>query len=177
MKITVNPKPKADFLSAPQIYKINEPVLFENGSTGAEHFLWNFGDGQTSTDQAPVHHFSDTGYFDVTLTAISNQGCTDTLILKKYLHILPGYQAFIPNAFSPNDDKINQCFLPEGTEFIDFSLEIFTRWGNTIYKGNKCWDGNFNGFAVPEGMYIYHISITASDGSKHAYSGPFYLLR
>lgn len=63
---------------------------------------------------------------------------------------------FMPNAFSPNGDNINNVFRPFGKyEFI--SLEVYTRWGEKVYESftNEEWDGYYNGVPIDEGTYVY----------------------
>ncbi len=92
---TLNP----EFIAAPLTQCVDQPVNFTNqtqGTTNNTQYLWNFGDGQTSTLKNPVHAFSDTGTYNITLTVI-NQGCSkDTERLKYILIIVPkanfGYQ-------------------------------------------------------------------------------------
>lgn len=69
---------------------------------------------------------------------------------------------YIPNAFSPNGDGINDQFGLKG-EFIDeVTLQIFNRWGQRLYKEtseNPRWDGKVNGSTVSEGAYLYRFDI------------------
>lgn len=68
-------------------------------------------------------------------------------------------QMYIPSAFSPNNDGINddfQPYLPKGEEYW---IKIMDRWGNFIYHSNAPWDGRFRGKMVPIGVYIYSIEV------------------
>ena len=177
IKITVYPKP----LSKPSAQKTtiiqNQSVQFVNTSTGATQYIWKFGDGTVSNLDSPLHQYTDTGYFNVTLTAINSQGCEDSTILRKYMHVLPAFYCYIPNAFTPgNLDSLNLCFEPKGQAISSYITEIFSRWGNTVYKGNKCWDGTFMGQPLSDGMFIYHISVTDVYGNTYKYSGTVYIL-
>jgi len=71
-------------------------VYFTNLTTPAsDEWLWNFGDGGTSTLQNPSHSYSDTGYFTIQLIA-TNNGCPDTLVRQNYVHVLPPIARFTP---------------------------------------------------------------------------------
>lgn len=61
-------------------------MAFENLSTNAEHYLWTFGDGASSTNEEPLHTYS-TGTYTVTLYAISRDGCRDTFVWKNYAKV------------------------------------------------------------------------------------------
>ena len=75
-------------------------------------WYWLFGDGGSSTDQSPSYTYNDTGHFNVTLIA-SNFGCSDTLKIDNYMHILPPIAVF-DTAFFCND--------PMKRSFIDKSI-------------------------------------------------------
>lgn len=64
---------------------------------------------------------------------------------------------FLPNIFTPNNDGVNDLFLAKGV--YDFSLQIFNRWGNVVFKSDApgtWWDGKSeNGKDVPDGVYFY----------------------
>lgn len=68
---------------------------------------------------------------------------------------------FIPNSFSPNNDGVNDNFLPIGIGIEDYELSIYTRWGELIYHGRKNdngWNGKLNEYTLaPEGTYVYSI--------------------
>lgn len=94
--IRVGSKPIADFSAAPIPVCGTQPVYFTNLTTPAsDEWLWNFGDGGTSTLQNPTHSYSDTGYFTIQLIA-TNNGCPDTLVRQNYVHVLPPIARFTP---------------------------------------------------------------------------------
>lgn len=72
--VSVTPTPDAAFTSA--VAGSSYQIAFTNSSTNATSYLWDFGNGQTSTQQAPTHTYSANGSYTVTLTA-TNGGCTD----------------------------------------------------------------------------------------------------
>lgn len=72
--VSVTPTPDAAFTSA--VDGSSYQIAFTNSSTNATSYLWDFGNGQTSTQQAPTHTYTANGNFTVTLTA-TNGGCTD----------------------------------------------------------------------------------------------------
>jgi len=68
---------------------------------------------------------------------------------------------YIPNAFTPNDDRKNSTFKAEGTDIAEFSLRIYNRWGELIFHTNDInqgWDGYSKDFTLaPNGTYIWKI--------------------
>jgi gliding motility-associated-like protein len=76
-------------------------------------------------------------------------------------------QLFIPNAFTPNKDGVNDIFIPTGEFISDYDLNIYDRWGHIVFKSgflNKGWNGNNNSTEMPEGVYAYFLSYTGDDG-------------
>jgi PKD repeat protein len=82
-------KPKAAFSSASVLTSCTAPltVQFDNSSTSATSYIWDFGDGITSTLPTPQHTYTIAGTYSVTLIAISPGGCSDTLIIPKFVRI------------------------------------------------------------------------------------------
>ena len=66
---------------------------------------------------------------------------------------------FVPDAFSPNADSINDKFSPiSNCAFSEYSFLIYSRWGEKLFETsdpNKFWDGTFNGIMEPTGVYVY----------------------
>lgn len=112
----------------------------------------------------------------------SELGC-DSLI---YLD-LDFYTVYIPNAFSPNNDGINDVFkIFGGSDLIAVNhLKIFNRWGGLSYDGENLtlknttegWNGMTKGEPAPIGMYTYMAVITLDDGKERVLSGALVLTR
>ncbi|MBK7426422.1 MAG: gliding motility-associated C-terminal domain-containing protein [Saprospiraceae bacterium] len=131
---------------------------------------WNFGDPQSAGDNFssalnPTHKFSTTGVF--TISAIVNFPCgSDTLIFTTAIvncdTITESCQFFIPTAFSPNTDGINDEVSPfTNCEFEEYEFSIFNRWGGLLYDSSNPldkWDGKFKGVECPVGEYIYSMT-------------------
>lgn len=62
-------------------------VIFNNNSINANSYIWNFGNGQTSTDPSPFYTYTSGGNYQVTLIATNNFGCSDTLILSPTINV------------------------------------------------------------------------------------------
>lgn len=97
------------------IIEVNEPIHFYDASTkNAKTFLWDFGDGTTSTEQNPTHKYADTGYYDIRLIVADGEN-QDTFLIEKCVYILPELRADF-------DYKIYQSTFPVKVEFINKSL-------------------------------------------------------
>jgi len=106
----------------------------------------------------------------------SQIGCTgrDSIYIKIIEdEIPPESHIFIPNAFSPNGDGVNDVFVMkcDGLSIVDCRLSIFDRWGGEIFSGDGIssgWDGRKNGKDCPGGVYVYKIvfSLDGVPGSR-----------
>lgn len=141
-------------------------VSFTNLSTNADSYLWDFGDGTTSTLKNPQHLYTTKGSFTVKLTATNKGACSNTVSLGK-LVLRYDVTIFIPNTFTPNNDAINDDFGVKITNLKDYRIRIFNRYGMQLYEAKdilKRWDGFYNGQPVPVGTYYYVITaITLND--------------
>ncbi len=76
---------------------------------------------------------------------------------------------FIPNIFSPNDDGVNDTFLPYndcGSTLLSYELKVFSRWGRLVFETttmDKGWNGQAKGENLPAETYVYYIRYTLSD--------------
>ncbi|RYZ44745.1 MAG: T9SS type B sorting domain-containing protein, partial [Sphingobacteriales bacterium] len=106
----------------------------------------------------------------VTLTVYNQYGCQDTataMVLTK-----PCCEVFMPNAFSPNGDGLNEFFKPElqlGQLLI--SMQVFDRWGKLVYNNTniaKGWDGKYeDGSKAATETYMYFVKYTCADGKLY----------
>jgi gliding motility-associated-like protein len=179
--ITIFPQPVAQFTFGPQPTTTETPTInFTDLSIDATNWLWDFGDAtnlfqpNSSNQMNPIHMYGDTGQYCVTLIVQSIGGCPDTTI--NCLRIEPEYTFYIPNAFTPNGDEMNNVFAPKGQNIVEFTMRIFDRWGNMIFKSNSIndgWNGKVQnmGLVVQEDVYVYNIVIKDNLGKKHQYIG------
>ena len=159
---------------------INFPrITFTDESIGVTDCHIDWGDG-TITGCDSIHHFYlTTGTFTIKEVVGNDAGCSDSSFAQ--VVIRPEYSLYIPNAFTPNGDGLNDVFRPtyEGVE--NFSLTIFSRSGEEIFSTDdpvSGWDGRFRGQLCPEGAYVYKIEFTdAVAREKKVFSGLVYLLR
>lgn len=73
----------------------------------------------------------------------------------------PAAVLYIPNAFTPNGDGLNETFGPKGEGITEFNMQIFDRWGTLIFESNDLtiqWDGYIHEEKAPVGVYVYKIS-------------------
>ena len=89
-----------------------------------------------------------------------------------YLYITELQYYYIPNAFTPEDNGINETFTPiflPGFIPHDYQFVIFNRWGEQVYETNDIygsWDGSFRGSMVEDGTYVWQITFRENETDK-----------
>ena len=173
--ITVNPLPVAAFSHTPPTASILDPTIqFNDNSNGATEWYWYFGDGDSINNliTTPEHVYPTTqsGTYTARLFVINQFGCTDEIVHD--VVVTPVVTLYIPNAFTPNSNRRNDQFYAYGEGIAEFEMVIFNRWGEYLFRSsnmNVGWDGTFNGFEVPNDVYVYvvnYIGIDDSNGTK-----------
>ncbi len=185
--ITMHSRPIAAFTYSPQPVSILTPTLqFTDESRdyneGIAYWWWTFGDNSDSSSNIrnPVHTYNDTGTFCANLIVMDNAGCTDTTT--DCVIIGPDYSLYIPSAFTPNGDGLNETFKPVGRYIRYFDMYIFDRWGAEIYHTNNLdngWNGAVHGVGAicQEDVYVYKITVTDATDNYHTYIGNVNLLK
>lgn len=179
--VDVWPKPYASFYESPSSTTILDPVIyFNNTSSTTYNSYWDFGDGSTSGITDPWHKYTMIDTFTVTLIITSNHGCLDTaydeITVKDILTL------YVPNAFTPDDNGLNEVFMPYGNE-IDpehYQMMVFDRWGEMVFKTTNLqvgWDGRVNGtIPLDDAVFSYVIVYTDRNGLSKKKIGSVTLL-
>lgn len=176
--IEVFPVPQAAFIADPEIATIYEPIIhFQNTTVNGAFYQWEFGDSSGTSLTSPYHTYNAVGAYEVILMTESDFGCKDTT--RGVVRIEYGYSFFVPSAFSPNGDGVNDYFQGYGTFLKDYEMAIYDRWGIEIFKTSSYdfpWDGKVNK-EVQNDIYVYKIKVTDLKGEKHTYVGKVSVIR
>jgi gliding motility-associated-like protein len=185
--VDIYPQPVADFNHAPIKPIINQDpyVTFTDASWGANIVSWNWyfmNTAQyTSTQQNPTFMYTEPGTYPVVLVVKSDKGCTDTII--RPLVVGEDFGIYVPNAFTPNADGVNDIFQPKGFGVVQYELNIFDRWGEKVYSTKtfeEGWNGTFQGRGgeiMKEDSYTWLINCTSVFGKSHELKGHVTLLK
>ena len=174
--------PTAAFSSDPRMpVKLAAPfrVRFINNSTDADFYLWDFGDGTTSSTENPTHEYITPGDFEVTLTAFRNQACSTSVRKGKFFIKAPN-TIFIPNTFTPNSDQINDEFVVTVTNLNQYRIQIFNRFGLLVFQARDIfdnWKGTFQNELLPTGTYYYIIDAVDLTNEPLKKSGSITIIR
>ncbi|MEO1436243.1 MAG: gliding motility-associated C-terminal domain-containing protein [Bacteroidota bacterium] len=121
---------------------------------------------------------------DYSLMITSVDGCSDSLEVAVEVETTRAF--FTPNAFTPNNDGVNDRFLIFGSkEVASIDLSIYDRWGGLVYQSlgmgpndpANGWDGQFKGQLVNPGVYVWQATVQFIDGFAETYGGDVTVLR
>ncbi len=159
--ITVNPKPLAGFTFSPQITTIFDPDIFFNNTASNDVVNWNyaFGDGSGTSFPSEAHRYQEYGDYVITQIVNNQFGCYDTI--QQTVKILPEFRFWIPNCFTPDENLLNDFFMPIAIGVINYEFEIFDKWGERIFKTNnpkQGWNGFYKSKECKQDEYVWRIT-------------------
>lgn len=172
--VTVYPYPRVNLGADTFMCKDGNPIILYNhfSQAGVYESLWSTGStAPTILAAGPATYF---------LTVRNEHQCTatDSIEVRKSCYI------DIPNAFTPNDDGLNDYFFPRDLlshALSSFRMQIFNRWGAIVFETNsptgRGWDGRFNNLPQSQGVYIYLIEARFENGVAEKYQGNLTLMR
>jgi gliding motility-associated-like protein len=189
--IVIREIPVAQAEVTPEIaYIPGNSVNFFNLSNNIDSLLWEFGDGNTSTEDNPSHRYENPGAYEVTLHVWSGYQCYDSLVLRPGVIVERAGIINCPNAFTPNQggptggyfnqndfsNDVFHCYVDGVTEY---HLEIYNRLGIRLFTSedvNIGWDGYFKGKLVEEGAYVFKVYGKYNNGQSFSFVGNIILL-
>lgn len=177
------PRPVAAFSSnAAVVNALNPYVVFTDGSTSdVTTWAWVFADEGTSSDQHPGFLFSGMGEYDILLTVANQYGCQDTAT--QHISIQDINTLYIPQAFTPNKDGLNEIFRPVGVIDADANYQffVFDRWGQTVFYTEdftEGWNGTMKDKEALVDTYVYKVVLSVKDtDTEKTYTGRVSLIR
>lgn len=161
----------AEFLWDPENPTIFDTLKLSPLDPNLQNYRWFLNYKEIALLQAPglfqIRNNKD-GIITITLVGVSNQSCTDSSQTSVYF--MDGDFVFIPSAFSPNDDGLNDVFKPLGKSVHTFQINIFDRYHSLIFKGapNEPWNGTTRSGID---QYLYIILVETEYGKKYEFKG------
>ena len=173
-------KPNALFEMSDRVLSIIDPeVIVTNLADSIVNSEFTFHPfGHVVNAFETQYEYPDTGTYEITQIVTTANGCTDTITGS--LRVEPYYTFYIPDAFTPDDNRVNEIWIPQGESIKSFEMTIYNRWDQELFFSGSLdegWDGTFRGKGVPQGVYIYSIDVVDVLGEPHKYRGKFTLLR
>lgn len=182
--VNAYPLPQPDFTIHPEkpIERLDE-VMFENTTSKTEKlnnwvwYAWDneaFGTNKTMAGKI----FEDAGTYPIAMVAKNVYGCSDTIV--KLVKISEDFNIFVPNAFSPNSDGLNDTFIPTVRGLKNYELKVFNRWGQLLFSTTNPangWDALFDGKECEIGVYAWKITASSLRGEIKEMTGHVTLFR
>lgn len=173
--------PKAIFNPVPDVTDIENPkVVFNDGSTGADNWIWSFGDGLYSNlSGTQSHTYLDTGWYRAELIVSVFPGCRDSA--SHWIRVKDVYRLHMPNTFTPDGNNLNDVYVPKGRGIKTFQMKIYNRWGMKVFESfdmKNGWDGRKkDGELWEPGIYPVLIEVIDTEGFRHVEKGTILLMR
>jgi gliding motility-associated-like protein len=184
VRVIVAQNPIAGFLADFQTRELPGAVFsFQDKSVSQapiQDWFWEFGDGEISSFQHPIHEYAQPGEYTVKLSVVDANGCKATALRASFLEVQMSVMMVPPNAFSPNGDGVNDFFRMPFYNIAQWLVVIYDRWGNVVYQTEELnfnWDGTHQGSPAPEAVYTYTVNGKAVDGTPVSRSGTILLMR
>mgnify|MGYP005988529475 FL=1 len=163
--------PVADFIWNPYSpTTVHQSLQITNRSIEADSSYWEIQDEQNLVDiitnaRNPVvdYSFKTGNYFHVFLYVETVNGCKDSI--QKTIEVKEATPVYIPNAFTPNGDGVNEGFRTvfDYSSVKDFLLEIYNRWGERVFVSDdpeEYWDGNYRLIPAKPDVYVVKVTVT-----------------
>jgi len=191
-QVEVYRKPLVNFSVAPQVVMLpDQEIQLYNMSEHGITFLWNFGDGTSSTDYGPRHLYTALGKYTISLDVWTEHGCTDRLVKADAVTVIATGKIIFPNAFEPDlsgsnggyydlgAPELNTIFHPLWEGVDKYRLQIYDRWGVLLYVSEdvmKGWDGYYQGKLSQQGVYVWKCTGSFYNGKTFNLVGDVTLL-
>lgn len=145
-------------------------------STPATKYVW-MPSSSLSCDTCRIVTASPTVTTTYSVTMYDSLGCTS--LANVTVDVNCG-EAFVPTAFSPNNDGQNDVLFVKGPCIQTMDLVIYDRWGEKVFESenvNEGWDGTYKSKPVEVGTYVYYLTATMNDGTTLNKKGNVALVR
>jgi gliding motility-associated-like protein len=178
--------PQAVFTVNTDEAEINELIQFTDASMGATTWNWDFGDGQGASGLDPTHSYSFPGLYTSCLVVEDGFGCEDSTCKKILIRRL--FTFYIPNSFSPDENNINDIFIPTGVGIDEdrYIMQVYDRWGKLVFETEDLytgWNGTINGTSISDdeimgAVFLYYFKVFEEyTDIDHEYRGVITLIK
>jgi gliding motility-associated-like protein len=182
LNLLVNNLPNIDAVADQPTVNIGEQVQLNVTTSETLSYNWTPADLVSNSEiQNPTAVLNESTWFYVTATNGQTQ-CrfTDSVFVELNELSCSKENVFIPNAFTPNGDEVNDIFIPRSVILKSMKLLVVDRWGHEVFESNDInvgWDGNYKGQPAQVDSYGYYFIGECSQGEKITIKGNVSLLR
>lgn len=176
--VTVYENPKAGFNIYPDEIDEDEPnITVENAADNVKQTKYFINDGTTYNTPDFAHNIKnfDGKSLPLIVQIVTNeQGCSDTTF--KLIKIKPAFAIYVPDAFTPNGDGVNDEFFAKGVGIVEFEMKIYDRWGHLLFTAtdfNQKWDGRSKSSdgSIKQDVYTWKAEVLDIHRKKHQLVG------
>lgn len=161
------------------------------GISNSPYFFWDFDDPGSGTQDTvtitgtspapfPTHTFTNPGVYDV-CASFKEPGLPVSTICRTISVGLCNCYVYVPNAFTPNSDGVNDHFKPVvNCTVTNYEFSVFNRWGQLVFNASDpvtSWDGKSDALDCPSDVYVYLLTYQLADGIAKTAYGDVTLLR
>lgn len=178
------PELTGQIVASPYVQSVENPEFdLRAAVSGTDSVLWTIPEVglSNSTMDWEVTMPAFPGAYDVVLTLLGDSGCTAAVTTKIY--IKDNFMMFVPTAFTPDNDGVNDYFLPSLTYAPErYRLTIFDRWGIVFFETDDPYEkwlgqGVSGNYFVNDDVYTWQITVELEDSEAKVYSGTVAVLR
>lgn len=172
--------PKGAISPVKDTLQLNEMKRLYYTGNPADFIDWYVNGQLVSQTNNVLINFDQVGEYEVTQITRNGSSCADTV--KKTIYVVAEFTVFIPNAFTPNGDGVNDLFTFDGIGIKSFTAEVYNRWGEKVYEWNENsslhgWDGTNSGQQSKMDTYVYKIIVRDQLGKEYYFYDSFNLIR
>lgn len=141
-----------------------------NAGAGFDSYLWH------DNSSGPLFIVADSGWYRITVSNMCGKASDSLYVYLEDCRL----RLYVPNAFNPNGDGLNDIFRAYGQYIDEFQMYIYNRWGEMMFHSScleNGWDGTFKGKVAPEGVYVYKIIYLDATNKYHNLSGTVTLIK
>ena len=148
----------------------NATVVLVNQTVNNQSHSWFMEGIGTSEEDTAIFTFTQTGVYPLTYSVVTAEGCSD--FRRDSIYVFDDLAVYVPTAFTPNEDGVNEVFIPVTTGFdpIQYNFTLFNRWGQMIFESNKPGEG-WDGMGGTQDVYIWKLTGRSLMGTDHSFSG------
>lgn len=175
--------PTSAFIYEPAQPTTDDPMIeLQERASGAVEWEWIVGNEVFSTATDVMYNLLDHGgtSIDVCLRVTDVNGCTD--LSCRNIELIETLRIFVPNAFTPDQDGVNEVWFPVVTGALSFEVSVYNRWGDKVFYSTtpgEPWLGeiqNGNHFGT-NSVYTWHIKAIGEDRVVKDFTGHVILIR
>ncbi len=182
--IAIGPKPKVN-LGPDRTLSTGTPLLLNAITQNGPIIKWEWTPAsELSCNNCPGPSTVVKNNSSYTVTVTNNFGCvaSDTLYINS---MCKSVQVYIPNAFTPDGDGLNDVLMVRGRGVTVKSFRIFNRWGEMVFEKENFypddikygWDGRVRGVPATPDVFVYTAEVFCDNGILYTYKGNVTILK